>query len=189
MDSKQPERQFDALASFVVPAPEGAGEQIPVRTATATVGQSPQNEIVLDDDTVSSKHARLELVTGSWRITDLESKNGTFVEGIRLAPGIPTPLPTATRVAFGAMELDFLTHEGADPEAAAARRTNLGTDKPSLAERKAFRVPVWLVAVILLFIALLVTLYIVFSGDPLPAEQVTQPATAYLTAISYRPAG
>jgi len=51
-----------------------------------TIGRRPENDIVLEDDAaVSKRHAELELVAGSWFVLDLDSTNGTFVNGVRIA--------------------------------------------------------------------------------------------------------
>src|SRR5687768_3141117 len=39
----------------------------------------------IDDERVSREHATVEWQAGGWRIVDLESRNGTFVDGARLA--------------------------------------------------------------------------------------------------------
>lgn len=41
-------------------------------------------EIVLDDSSVSRKHAELRFSNQGWLVKDLESTNGTFVNGVRL---------------------------------------------------------------------------------------------------------
>lgn len=51
---------------------------------TLTIGRGPTNVVVLHDQGVSRHHARLEFVNGSWFITDLQSSNGTFVNGARV---------------------------------------------------------------------------------------------------------
>ncbi|HUE95180.1 MAG TPA: FHA domain-containing protein [Longimicrobiaceae bacterium] len=177
MSTTDPPRSRDPLAAFV-PASEPEGSSLPVTSTTVHVGQGPQNEVVLDDDTVSTRHARLEYVAGGWMLTDLESKNGTFVDGVRLAPGIPTPLPSHAEVAFGAYALTFLPDADADPEAPAADRGAPEESVP-LAERSVFRLPVWLFVLILLLVALLVALLVVFGGDPATVEPVVDPTTAF----------
>lgn len=47
-------------------------------------GRSVNSPISITDPTVSSEHALLELVDGSWIIEDLNSSNGTFVNGKRI---------------------------------------------------------------------------------------------------------
>ena len=92
-----------ALALFGVLAGPRRGEEISIATPVVTIGQGPQNDVVLDDDSVSRLHARLEFELGSWMLTDLESTNGTAVEGTRLAPGVPTPLAYAAVTVLSAI--------------------------------------------------------------------------------------
>jgi putative nucleotidyltransferase with HDIG domain len=44
-------------------------------------------EIVLDDSSVSRRHAELRQADNGWWVRDLESTNGTYVNGVRLGPG------------------------------------------------------------------------------------------------------
>lgn len=48
-----------------------------------TLGRSPRCELVLEDDTVSRRHATLRLHEGRWYLVDLDSSNGTWVNGRR----------------------------------------------------------------------------------------------------------
>lgn len=48
------------------------------------VGKSPANDIVLSDSTVSRVHAVMQRVGGGWAVADLTSRNGTFVNGVRI---------------------------------------------------------------------------------------------------------
>lgn len=168
------------LATFL-PADETGGAPIPVLSTSAGIGQGPQNEVVLDDDTVSTRHARLDFEAGGWRITDLDSRNGTFVDGVRLAAGIPTPLPENAAVAFGAYRLTFVPDANADPDAVPASRAHEAA--VPLAERKALRLPLWLLVLLILMVALLVTLFVLFGGDPRTVEPVADPATALLADL------
>jgi len=49
------------------------------------IGRRADCEIVLLDDAVSGHHARIAWDTDSWRVEDLSSTNGTFVNGKRLS--------------------------------------------------------------------------------------------------------
>ncbi|MCS6897926.1 MAG: FHA domain-containing protein, partial [Nitrospira sp.] len=44
-------------------------------------------EIVLEDSSVSRRHAELRRADSGWWVRDLDSTNGTFVNGVRLGPG------------------------------------------------------------------------------------------------------
>src|SRR5680860_930462 len=81
-----------ALALFAYKKGPREGQEIEIAHPVATIGQGAESDIVLLDDSVSTRHARLEYSGGGWRITDLNSTNGTYVEGVRLAPEVPTPL-------------------------------------------------------------------------------------------------
>jgi DNA-binding CsgD family transcriptional regulator len=51
-----------------------------------SVGRSAGNDIVLSDDSqVSRVHAVLEQIAGTWSVRDVSSRNGTFVNGSRVA--------------------------------------------------------------------------------------------------------
>jgi signal transduction histidine kinase len=54
-----------------------------------TIGRAPANDLCLQDPAVSSYHARLELRAGQVVLTDLKSKNGTFVNGTQLQGSQP----------------------------------------------------------------------------------------------------
>jgi len=64
------------------------------------VGRSRRCDIVLDDPGVSRRHARLVFRDGSWVLQDLQSTNGTTVNGVQvgrcqLRPGDSLTLGTA----------------------------------------------------------------------------------------------
>jgi pSer/pThr/pTyr-binding forkhead associated (FHA) protein len=50
-----------------------------VRESATSVGRDPSAALVLDDESVSRMHARLDLRDGQLTVTDLKSRNGTFV--------------------------------------------------------------------------------------------------------------
>jgi len=63
-----------------------AGAAFPLNSAPVTVGRGGQNDLVLTgDEFASARHARIEVRgDGAW-VQDLESTNGTFVNGARVA--------------------------------------------------------------------------------------------------------
>jgi hypothetical protein len=50
-----------------------------------TIGRAPQSEIVIDDNFASGRHARVFGADGAIYVEDLESTNGTYVNGRRVA--------------------------------------------------------------------------------------------------------
>jgi pSer/pThr/pTyr-binding forkhead associated (FHA) protein len=82
----------DAYVLEIVEGPE-AGRRIPL-VGPVEIGRSPAAGIpLLQDDLVSGAHARLTPEDGGLRVEDLDSTNGTFVDGdqivgpAHLAPG------------------------------------------------------------------------------------------------------
>ncbi|MDI6807613.1 MAG: FHA domain-containing protein [Candidatus Eisenbacteria bacterium] len=49
------------------------------------VGRDASNDIVFPEEAVSKKHAKITFADGKFYLEDLESSNGTFVNGERLA--------------------------------------------------------------------------------------------------------
>ena len=68
-----------------------------------TIGRGPDNMIVIADPSVSSHHAQLELAGEIYRLKDLDSTNGTRVNGI---PAIET-LRFDDRIRFGGIEARY----------------------------------------------------------------------------------
>ncbi|NJO00668.1 MAG: FHA domain-containing protein, partial [Bacteroidia bacterium] len=51
---------------------------------TMTIGRAANNDIVIPEQTVSSRHATITVENGSFFINDLNSTNGTFINGNRI---------------------------------------------------------------------------------------------------------
>jgi two-component system response regulator HydG len=83
------ERPTAAGASFALTVAEGPdlGKSFtiaPGQPSRVLVGQSPACDLRLTDRMVSRRHAAFELIGARLRVTDLESTNGTFVQGIAM---------------------------------------------------------------------------------------------------------
>ncbi len=79
------------------------GHTIPLLLKKVTVGRATSNatwEIGLQDPSVSRPHARLELVETTWMVYDMESSNGTFVNGVQVYDK-GHPLQDGDTVTFG----------------------------------------------------------------------------------------
>jgi len=78
------------------------GPSVTLREGTITVGRGSENDVVLDDPKVSRHHARIQCVGGTCRVQDLDSSNGTFIDGERVAEGTLAP---GSEVRFGGTTL------------------------------------------------------------------------------------
>ena len=68
------------------------------------IGRSDQNDIILDETAVSALHAEIEFDSDGYYITDIKSKNGTFVDGELV---ISRKLKNGNRIAIGNYSLLF----------------------------------------------------------------------------------
>jgi predicted component of type VI protein secretion system len=62
----------------------GAEAPLEVRAPYTMVGRDPHADLVVDDGSVSRRHAVLEQRAGTWVITDQGSANGTWIDGSRV---------------------------------------------------------------------------------------------------------
>jgi hypothetical protein len=69
---------------FVLVPEVDAGVRFPVGARPVYVGRAATNDLVLDADTVSGRHASLWSDGGRVFVEDLRSRNGTFVNGVRV---------------------------------------------------------------------------------------------------------
>jgi hypothetical protein len=88
-----------SVPSLQLTASDGSGWAIP--TGETFVGRGLDNGIVIEDPHVSRQHARISYDGRSCELTDLDSSNGTFVNGRRVRKASLKP---GDRVAFGAFE-------------------------------------------------------------------------------------
>ena len=74
-----------------------------------TIGRDAGNDLTLDHPDVSRQHADISYVDGSYRVTDLQSANGTFIErgSELLRVGEATPLEPADTLRVGPYRLLF----------------------------------------------------------------------------------
>ena len=176
------------LAAFSVAAGPRYGEQLAVPAPVVTIGRAAGSDVLIDDDSVSAQHARLEFDLGAWRLTDLGSVNGTVVEGTRLAPNVPTPLPYGATVRFGGVRLQFREVAQADPEAARAAYSEPAPKTTLKEESRGFRFPVWLAVLVFLLLAVLAYVLLQQTGGDVPAPAPATDTPPTVTAPPPAPA-
>jgi len=102
-----------ALANFLVRGGALKGQRLSVKTPVVNIGRADYNDLVLPDESVSTTHAKLQRREGVWILVDLDSTNGTFIDGDQIKGEAPL-VPGAT-VRLGDVSLVFEpTDDGAD---------------------------------------------------------------------------
>ena len=81
------------------------GQKRPLDSRTVYIGRDQQNDIALDDDYTSTRHARIEPRRDGVWLEDVGSTNGTYLNGIRLTH--PKRLAAGDVVRVGETELRY----------------------------------------------------------------------------------
>jgi phosphoserine phosphatase RsbU/P len=76
------------------------------------VGQGSECQLRLAYATVSRRHAMLERTAGQWLLSDLGSRNGTFLNGQRLEPRTSVPLAHGDHIRFPPAVFRVMLREG-----------------------------------------------------------------------------
>jgi hypothetical protein len=107
--------------------------------AKLRIGRSDTNDIVLDDTSISRKHAELEdLGGGAWRLTDIGSSAGTFVKDAGQWTQISSAdIEIDTEVRFGEAEFNLADIISVDP---ATIRPNTASGLGQRAEQGAMEI-------------------------------------------------
>ncbi|MFF2050842.1 FHA domain-containing protein [Leifsonia sp. NPDC058194] len=84
---------------LVITSGPRAGTELPLGRDPITIGRSSESGLVIRDDYTSTHHARLLLWNDEWMIQDLDSTNGTFLDGRRVT--VPTQVPLDTPIKIG----------------------------------------------------------------------------------------
>jgi len=104
----EPEVRADPAATastptrLVITSGPREGIEIDLPTEQLTIGRSSESGLVIRDDYTSTHHARLMLWDDHWVLQDLDSTNGTFLDGTRVtlptevSPGVPVTIGTTT---------------------------------------------------------------------------------------------
>jgi HD-GYP domain-containing protein (c-di-GMP phosphodiesterase class II) len=85
-----------------------AGQRIALTSFPITVGRDPGNTVVLNDEEVSRRHFKIKRRGRLYVLEDLESKNGTFINGDRV---VNSTLQNRDKILVGNTELMFLASE------------------------------------------------------------------------------
>jgi len=105
------------MAKLIISLSSSESLDFALESEVTRLGRQAANEIVIDNTWISSFHAEFRSGNGSWLLRDLQSSNGTSVNGVRITEQL---LRNGDRLAFGQLEAVFVIAPGAPPAAPVA---------------------------------------------------------------------
>ena len=88
-----------------------------------SIGRGPDNDVVLDHVSLSGSHAVIQNLGGTFQLNDLDSTNGTYVNGEAVSEAV---LGHGARVMFGSVEAVFAEEASAE-EVGAGEGADVGS--------------------------------------------------------------
>lgn len=98
-------RQSKVARYLVVTQGALAGTRIALSTAPVVLGRADDSTLVLTDDYVSNRHARLSPRGTDWYLEDAGSTNGTYLDRAKVTTAVRVPLGTPIHVGKTVFEL------------------------------------------------------------------------------------
>ena len=102
---KPPAKRRGSPTHVLVTSGSNNGERADLEHAPILIGRGTDAAIRLDDDYVSTRHARIALAGDQWFVEDLGSTNGTYVGSVRITQ--PTTITLGTQVRVGKTILEL----------------------------------------------------------------------------------
>jgi pSer/pThr/pTyr-binding forkhead associated (FHA) protein len=94
-----------APRNLVVTEGPNRGQSAPLHNQPILIGRGTDSAIRLDDDYVSTRHARVASNGEQWFVEDLGSTNGTYIGNQRVTT--PTPIAPGTAIRVGKTVLEL----------------------------------------------------------------------------------
>lgn len=93
------------VSRIVITSGPKAGLEVPLGKEPLTIGRSSESGLIIRDDYTSNHHARLVLWGDQWMLQDLDSTNGTWHNGVRVAAPVPIQMGAPIKVGATTFEL------------------------------------------------------------------------------------
>lgn len=90
---------------LVITSGVASGTSIVLDDDLVTIGRSSDSTLVIVDEYTSTYHARLARTGDEWILTDLDSTNGTRLDGARVTKSVPVPPFTPVTIGTTTFEL------------------------------------------------------------------------------------
>jgi len=92
-------------STLVITGGSLSGTTVRLGDQPVTLGRAQDSTIVLDDDYVSSRHARFYPRDGQWMVEDLGSTNGTYLDRTKVSAPTPVKIGVPVRIGKTVVEL------------------------------------------------------------------------------------
>jgi pSer/pThr/pTyr-binding forkhead associated (FHA) protein len=103
--ARPPSKRRGSPTHVLVTEGANSGERADLDRAPILVGRGSDAAIRLDDDYVSTRHARIAASGDEWFVEDLGSTNGTYIGSVRITA--PTTITLGTQVRIGKTILEL----------------------------------------------------------------------------------
>ena len=103
--AKAPTKRRGSPTHVLVVEGSNVGERADLDQAPILIGRGADAQIRLDDDYVSTRHARIAQSADQWFVEDLGSTNGTYVGSAHITQ--PTTITLGTQVRIGKTILEL----------------------------------------------------------------------------------
>src|SRR5262245_35441674 len=87
--------------------PSGKREDFALEQPTVVIGRASDNDLIVEDGSVSRRHARLTVDSGRLMVEDLGAANGTWLGGRRLQANTPSLVPDGHAMRLGDVQIEF----------------------------------------------------------------------------------
>src|SRR5512143_907094 len=95
------------FGTLQIKLPDGKTREYPIDQPSFSIGRAQGNELIIEDTSVSRRHARLTVESGKLMIEDTGSANGTFIGSQRLAANASSLVPDDQIVRLGDVEIRY----------------------------------------------------------------------------------
>lgn len=99
---------FQRKCQLVVLEGTNRGKKIDLNKPTLKIGKREDNDLVVDEKTVSRNHLVIEQKENSYLLKDLESTNGTFINDIRVKEAYLSP---GDIIRIGNVQIEFIAFD------------------------------------------------------------------------------
>lgn len=93
------------MAKMIISRNAQAVREVELGAGKTTIGRHPHNDVVMGHQAVSARHAAVTSIDGAATLEDLNSSNGTFVNGQRITR---TVLSDGDRVTIANFQIEYV---------------------------------------------------------------------------------